>query len=117
MILLFVKGDWAEYAHTFGFVSWANASHPCLFCHCSHADMYEVGGLSVCSTPWGDRDMSSYDAACQACERTIIVTEQATLDMIVAALEFAGGRRGRGFQLAHDLPSLGLCRRDRLEPS
>jgi len=45
--LLCIKGDWSEYAHSFGFPSWNDGLRPCFACNCSKDNMMHVEVLMV----------------------------------------------------------------------
>ena len=115
---VWLKGDWAEFAYTWGFPSWASAQHPCLLCHCTKANMHLLEGYSPLGMPCAETTQEEYEAACRACELEVLVPDQATLEELRASLEDdrrPDGARGRG--LLRDLPRLGLLKGDRLEPS
>ena len=38
--LFAVKGDWSEYANTFGFPTWSDVTAPCLYCKCTPGTMH-----------------------------------------------------------------------------
>ena len=71
-----VKGDWAEFAHTFGFVSWSSTHRPCLLCQTSKAEMYEFEKWSIVGAPHVLRDDASYEMECAECEVKRTVTEE-----------------------------------------
>ena len=47
-ICIFLKGDWAEIVHTWGFPSWRTNVAPCIYCHTPRSDMF----LFVASAQW-----------------------------------------------------------------
>ena len=115
---VWLKGDWAEFAHTFGLPSWSHGTHPCPLCHCTQRTMHRLEGYSPLSMPFPAKTQAEYDAACRACELEVLVPDRATLEALRARLEEdrrPGGSRGRA--LLADFPALGLLKGDRLEPS
>jgi hypothetical protein len=110
------KGDWSEYAHTYGFLPWSHKLHPCLFCWCDRSTLYKVEGLSPFETPHRLVQQHEYDAACSACEVWAIITSMAGLMVILGALRFDKRKTGGGRILECDLPEFGLLANDRLEP-
>lgn len=112
-----IRGDWAEFAHSFGFAAWNSARFPCLLCDCDSASMYNIESWSLASTPFGVHTKADYEAECQRCEIKRVVSKQ---DWVALApkLRFdkrKTGLKGRG--LLEDFPSLRLLAGDRLEPS
>ena len=66
--LLFLKGDWSEYAHTFGLADWSSVLYPCFFCKATRETRFNVTGFSPHSSPWPDLTHMDYDEACAQCE-------------------------------------------------
>ena len=50
--ILFIIEEWAEYANTLGFPTWASLQSLCLVCRSTLASVYDLGGVSVLSLPW-----------------------------------------------------------------
>ncbi len=70
------------------------------------------GGLTV-----QERDQSSYEDACRACEIEIEVSTPDIQRALLGKLSYMfNGKKCGGRKLVSDLPSLGLRRGDRLEP-
>ena len=46
-ILLFVKADWSEIAHSFGFPTWSDGMRPCFFCNGVGHSLYQVSNASL----------------------------------------------------------------------
>ena len=116
--IVFVKGDWCEYACTFGLPSWNDSIKPCFGCAASGADMYSAHGNSVNGLRWICTTHEGYAIACARCERRVHLPDVATRDLVVRALRYdkrSGGSNGRA--LAVDIPHLDLLAGDRLEPS
>ena len=118
---LIVKGDWAEFAHTFGFASWQSLEHPCFACFCkagSGGDIDRIDGISAHALPWRQKEPADYQEACQVCEHKIHVGDAATMQRIAGALKY--DKKSNGFHgrcLAKSLLDLGLQKNWRLEPS
>lgn len=115
--LIGIKADWAEFSSTLGFPTWSSRSDPCLFCKAVSETLFSVGGLSPMQTPCPAKTFEDYCAACARCElrRTLGPHQFAE---VRAALDFdkrRGGNQGRALRV--DVPSCGLLRGDRLEPS
>lgn len=115
-VVLFVKGDWSEYATTLGFPSWRDSLRPCFACNAAGGVFNEYAGVSLRSVPWRNNTPGDYDAACRRCE--IVVTLSAdTFRLVLARLFYdkrADGSRGRS--LSSQVAELGLQAGDRLEP-
>ena len=77
MALVHIKGDWAEYAHTLGFASWASVLYPCLLCLCEKINWTEVRGVSLLRQPWPEIGPIEYESACSACEVKVTIASEA----------------------------------------
>ena len=116
---LFIKGDWMEFVTSLGFTSWQSGKHPCLFCKCTQADMYDLRGFSPMGLASPARTMVDYMRSCVQCETRVALTP-AHIRQIRPCMYFdkrrtADGNHGRS--LSRDVPELGLLRNSRLEPS
>ncbi len=117
-ILLKIKGDWAEFAHSLGFPSWATNLFPCLFCKCTRDTMYNFLNISMAELPWDEHEPEEYEEACQTCEIEIIIPNKEAIVKIREHLEFDKRQDGfAGRALMKDVPHFGLLVGDRLEPS
>lgn len=115
--VVMVKGDWAEFALSLGFPTWAHATHPCPFCTCRKSQMFVSDNLSPISFPFPLKTHEGYLEACRAAEHWVLVTEQ-NRDVLLLILRYDkrdDGSRGRA--LIQDYPALKLEKGDRLEPS
>jgi hypothetical protein len=113
-----VKGDWAEFSHTFGFPSWKHLEYPCLWCCCDRDSMYDFDDLNEPGLPWAELGVDDYEAACRRCERHVVVTTAAQRTRIQQQLYYdkrAAGSRGRS--LKEDIDEMNLKAGDRLEPN
>lgn len=116
--LLHIKGDWMEMVTSFGFPSWNDKCHPCWACECEQPELYHLEQADCLSWPFRLKNQASYNQACLACERVVVVRTKADLNKIVATLAYdhsSSGPRGRALRAA--LPEFGLEKGDRVEPS
>jgi len=119
--LCYIKGDWSEFAHTFGLPNWKTSLSPCCWCLTSVAewlDMSDISDRIDDVAPWPPMTERDYDDACRACEITVTITTRALHDTVIASLRYdkrTSGSRGRA--LVHPIPALNLETGDRLEPS
>ena len=67
--LLFIKGDWAEYAATLGFPTWHDAIRPCFAFNCALHNMYPTRiRRAALEREWRANEEEDYFVACQRCE-------------------------------------------------
>ena len=115
--VLYIQGDWSEYAHTLGLPAWNDGLRPCFGCAAFGEDMFETEGCSPDGLRWRCNDEHSYDQACGRCEIKVRLTER-TRDDVVERLFYDrrdAGARGRA--LTRAVPGLrSLVVGDRLEP-
>ena len=119
-MLLYVKGDWAEWAHTLAMQTSRNKWCPCPLCFGNHFSWHTgYPNMFVFGLPFGERGEDDHHAACAACEIHLhIAHEWQRADIFdVGKLTYLKGKLGRGRTLRYDVPRLGLCKGDRLEPS
>ena len=115
--LMYIKGDWAEYATTLGLPTWQDGLRPCFACNSSLDQLYTTDDISPVSLPWHANEDHEYYAACRRCEFHVVL-DASSCKSVVDALEYdkrSHGNRGRCLREA--LPHLGLIVGDRLEPS
>ena len=115
--VLYIKGDWMEYASSLAFPTWASAFDPCMMCQASLSEAYRLLGASALGPPWPRKTLEWYKSACEACEVRVALTDE-TYREIRAVLVYdkrKAGKRGRVLAIA--VPSVGLEAGDRLEPS
>lgn len=116
-MLLALKADWGEFSGTLGFPSCSSKAHPCFFCKGSQSDWHRCDCLSPVQPAFPLKEWVDYERACADCELPRVLDARA-FSLVKATLDFdrrPNGSRGRA--LRADLPSLGLLRGDRLEPS
>ena len=115
--VVFVKGDWAEYASSLGFPNWNDGFRPCFECVACGPDMYVSRGNNCEGLRWRRNQDGDYNTGCRRCEVHVPLTHD-TRAMIVDLLRFDKRASGsRGLALIRDVPELGLLAGDRLEPS
>jgi len=115
--IVHVKGDWAEYSHTFGLPQWTDGLRPCYGCAGSGEELWTAHGNSVFGLRWPETTDTAYDEACTRCEHHIVLSA-ASKQLILDTLRYdkrPDGSRGRA--LSEDIPGLRLRKHDRLEPS
>lgn len=117
-ILCQIKGDWSEFC-TLGFPNWQSHSAPCIFCATDRQNFFNFNGVSMRSCPWAEHGPTHYDEACTACEIPITIVEEQQRGLIMreGGLRYDKRGGGRGRCLARNVPSLGLRKGDRLDPS
>jgi hypothetical protein len=71
---MYVKGDWAEYAHTFGLPAWNDGLRACFACAGFGADLFVHAGNGPDMLRWPCNRRGDYDAACDRCEHRVTVT-------------------------------------------
>lgn len=121
--LLFIKGDWAEYASTLGFPSWNSAIRPCFGCNCTVWDMFELLGVGPFNCPHYINGESDYFEACSRAEANVEIPS-ALAHAAICQLLFWDKRDGGniGLSMRSDLlfwdnAPLGLLAGDRVEPT
>lgn len=115
--VLYIKGDWAEYASTFGFPTWNDSLRPCFACNASLRNLYRIEGITPVGLFWRTNRDGDYFASCRRCEAHVVIDKRMHRD-IVSLLEHdrrQGGNRGRCMRA--DYSPAGLVQGDRLEPS
>ena len=75
-VVVYVKGDWAEYVHTLGFPLWSDGLRPCFCCAGSGCDLYVANGCSTLGLRWPLNDAGEYDRACTECEIVVQVAAE-----------------------------------------
>ena len=120
-ILMYIKGDWAEYAQSLGFPTWQSNVRPCFLCNAVGDLMCLHSGAGLHNWPpeLRENEDDDYYESCDRCEIHIVLA-RCTLTLLLNVGKLwqdkrADGNKGRC--LSADVPSLGLRRGDRLEPS
>ena len=112
MCLLFVKADWAELAHTFGFPTCGDGLRPCFLCNCYAATLYPPSHATLATLPWIDNIEEDYYAACARCEIHVVVGRSGheQIRRLLALLPT------RGTIMLANVSEYRLLKGDRLEP-
>ena len=107
--ILYVKGDWAEYAGTLGLPNWMDGLRPCFGCNCDLDDMYDLlVNLSASHTPFTLNEAGDYDVACDRCER-LVELQADTHAAVLNVLQYDKRKQGsRGRALTANIPELDL---------
>ena len=89
-----------------------------MYCEAGYDDLGKFEGWSPLSPVCPLVGHSEYEAACQACEIHVVITSLEVFRLVVNSLEYSKTKAGpRGRALVRDLPTLGLLKHDRLEPT
>jgi len=118
-VLVQVKGDWSEWANALGFANWQSYHRPCLFCACKHHQLFDFNRISLAGHDWPTLEDDDYENTCLACEKRLRVDSEISRQsvILIGGLHFDDRKQKCGRILARDVPILGLCRHDRLDPS
>ena len=120
-VVLFIKGDWAEFATSMGYFSWKHHKHPCFACACTGGpggNIMNHDGVSALGLPWPPKLPEHYEEACQNAEVRVTVSSHDQLQRLLGHLEYDRRPNGsHGRSLAQDFAPLRLNKGDRLEPS
>ena len=115
--LLYIKGDWSEFATTFGLPSWHDGVRPCYLCNASGPGLFHYVGASSTRFPARENLEGEYELACERCEIWVMLSFE-THKKILGDLHYDKRRQGsHGRCVGSDIPELGLVASDRLEPS
>jgi hypothetical protein len=112
-----VKLDWAELVNSIGMTSWEHGTHPCPFCFCPKDELGHYKTMTPLAVPHAAKTSEHYDAACKAAE---IRLNLSSVDILLIRPKLTMEKRkgqSRGRVLIVDVPTLGLKKGDRLEPS
>ena len=118
--LIWSKGDWAEFASTFGFPTWSHALFPCFACFVEQPQLKDVPDDLEDGLPWEPVSQEHYDDACTAAEIVAVIPDRDTHARVRANLFFdrrRAGSHGRALQSDVACGDLLLRNGDRIEPS
>ena len=87
-LVLFVKGDWAEFAHSLGFPTWSHKTWPCIFCFASLLQLSTIQGFNPMEFPFELFDKAKYEDACDLCEILVTIITEAMKKQIASLLVF-----------------------------
>jgi len=117
--LLYFKGDWSEYASTLGLTPCTDGLRPCWACNTPQFENI-IHGIGRHSFPYRVLQIGDYEAACQQCEITVVVTQD-IFDVLVKHLAYDVSNGGAlGLALTRDIAFNHECmlqRGDRIEPT
>jgi len=114
-LLLYLKGDWAEYATTCGLPAWSDGLRPCFKCNSTKALLYICENLSEASLPWMSNGEDDWFVACDRCEIVVVVPNAVVHRTLVEHLSYDKRKQGsRGLSLTRPVDELGLKEGDRL---
>lgn len=95
-MLLYVKQDWGEAAHSLGLPSVVAKHSPCPYCTCTKATLHlQYQQISVGDWPW-EPHVHSYEEMCAAREVSIQIIAEDERALLSSALEYIGKPKGRG---------------------
>ena len=107
-----LKGDWMEWATTFGLSSWSSVLYACCLCHCDLESMHD-GYIAGDPSTFASITPLDYEEACTRCEQIRWIASEQQHASLRAVLKFDEKKKGR--VLDRDLPELELLAGDRLE--
>ena len=120
-VLIWIKGDWAEFAHTLALQSWSSFFNPCFCCKATKEEMHTLyRDVSLDSLPFVPRLPCDYERSCAKCEVLVRITTNLARTRIVDHLLWMVGKKWKGRTIKADLQIDGqplLLAGDRLEPS
>ncbi|CAK0789031.1 unnamed protein product [Prorocentrum cordatum] len=120
-VLLYIKGDWAEFQKTFGLSGWNSIFNPCPCCSAPLDSLHVTypGFLSSEGLPFPDRDPESYSEACDRCEHTIRIDSQEKLAQVLGMLRFADpeSKKVGGLVVVKEVAGIPLMLNDAVLPS
>ena len=114
--VLFLKGDWSEFANTVGFPNWSDQISPCPFCFADRHTWFDCEQLTALTPSHMPKDARSYEDACARCEIPLEL-DAAAIDRLRGRLVYVKTKKAQGRYLSSPLPEYGLLQYDRLEPS
>ena len=97
--VLDVQGDWAEFAHRWGFPAW-NSHKPCFLCEATLDDIRQGSELQK------PRNTEAYLQSCRECEVWVMVPSAELHGRIRFGLQNDSNRKGRCLYV--NIPELGL---------
>ena len=85
--LLYIKADWAEFAHSLSYASWQSTMFPCMLCRTTNANMYCVRGFSALTDQWEPLLDVDFERAASACEINVLL-DRARFSIIKPLLRY-----------------------------
>ena len=120
IVLLYIKGDWAEHSHTLGLASWASKYSPCQYCSCTKAEVEDMHANMRAEPQWLLRTHEDYENACRACEVDVQIQTPEQKESLIQALRPVKAKKDIGGLWARSdiaINGVNLKKNDRLEPS
>ena len=71
--VIYIKGDWLEYATKLSFTSWTHNVHPCPMCFCSPDTMHDLKNFTLASVGWELKTIDHYTEECERREIHVVV--------------------------------------------
>lgn len=115
--IVYIKGDWSEYASTMGFPAWNDGLRPCFECAAAKEDFYRSHGHGTDTLAWPSNHMNDYDEACKRCEINVCLDAAGKREVLRSLRYDKRDHGSRGRALTRNIPRFGLLADDRLEPS
>ena len=116
-LLVQLKGDWGEWASSFGFAGHSTSLYPCICCYAAADDWFQTDDVTFEKLPWLETTMEDYLSACALCEVWVTFANRREHARVRARLAFDRRKEGgRGRCLTDDMPTFNLLKGDRLEP-
>ena len=95
--LMFIKGDWAEYASTMGFPTWHDSVRPCFGCNASLANLYPTKiHRAIHDREWRENEDDDYFTACDRCEVELEITDQPMYDQLKRIMRYDKKKEWQG---------------------
>ena len=117
--LIYIKGDWAEFAGTLGLPAHNDSVRPCFCCNAYGSSMYEMDGMSLEAIQWDINDDDMYFNACDRCEQIVQINNAAERNEVDGYLRYdkrTNGHKGRCLTRDLSINGVELKADDRLEP-
>jgi hypothetical protein len=118
-VILYIKGDWAEVAHSLGLAGVTSKHCPCQFCYASKENLHtRYRSVSPLHWPWDSRPENGYELECRGRELQITIRTEIERQLVLQHLHFVK-KRGHGRTIVSQFAVSGreLLPGDRLEPS
>jgi hypothetical protein len=119
-IMLFVKGDWAEHAHTLALSPHSVFWQPCQFCCLCKDELHSHNREISSGMNWPLRTHADYFASCRKCEQVVTIRHQRDLAALLPNLKWGAHKKGAGGRLIWKdcvVNGVALQVGDRLEPN
>ena len=117
-VVLQLRADWAEIAHTLQVPQWSSVFNPCFLCTTTSEDLYsKIADCGPSHDAWPPKLAEHFEQACAACEVCVDQLSDADWQCLKGLLRHDMRKDGaRGLALDQSYAPLSLKRGDRLEP-